>query len=76
MTTEQVWQSYAKDLKSFIISKVKNQTIADDILQDTFIRIHTKLHTLNDLNKLIKYHNRENKFLNIYNKQIKPVSYK
>jgi RNA polymerase sigma-70 factor (ECF subfamily) len=52
MTTHQVWKSYSEDLKRFIISKVKNNTIADDILQDTFIKIHTKLHTLNDVTKI------------------------
>ena len=52
MTTKQVWTSYSKDLKRFIISKVKSTEIADDILQDTFIKIHTKLHTLKDITKL------------------------
>jgi len=52
MTTKQVWTSYSEDLKRFIISKVIDVTIADDILQDTFIKIHTKLHTLKDLSKL------------------------
>jgi RNA polymerase sigma-70 factor (ECF subfamily) len=52
MTTKQVWSSYSEDLKRFIISKVKDATIADDILQDTFIKIHTKLHTLKDITKL------------------------
>lgn len=52
MTTKQVWTSYSEDLKRFIISKVKDTTIADDILQDTFIKIHTKLHTLKDITKL------------------------
>ena len=52
MTTNQVWQKYSDDLKRFIISKVKNTTVADDILQDTFIKIHTNLHTLNDITKL------------------------
>jgi len=52
MTTKQVWQQYSEDLKRFIISKIKNKTIADDILQDTFIKIHTKLHTLKDITKL------------------------
>lgn len=52
MTTNQVWIEYSEDLKRFIISKVKNITIADDILQDTFIKIHTKLHTLKDDTKL------------------------
>jgi len=52
MTTQQVWTSYSEDLKRFIISKVKDIAIADDILQDTFIKIHTKLHTLKDIKKL------------------------
>ena len=52
MTTQEVWTSYSKDLQQFIISKVKNTTIADDILQETFIKIHTKLHTLKDITKL------------------------
>ncbi|OCK44163.1 RNA polymerase subunit sigma-70 [Tenacibaculum soleae] len=44
MTTNQVWTQYADDVKYFILSKVKDVAIADDILQDTFIKIHTKLH--------------------------------
>lgn len=52
MTTKQVWTSYSKYLNRFIISKVKDATIADDILQETFIKIHKKLHTLKDITKL------------------------
>jgi RNA polymerase sigma-70 factor (ECF subfamily) len=52
MTTKQIWTSYSEDLKRFIISKVKDLTITQDILQDTFIKIHTKLHTLKDITKL------------------------
>ena len=52
MTTKEIWKQYSEDLKRFIVSKVHEKTLADDILQDTFIKIHTKLHTLNDLNKL------------------------
>ncbi len=52
MTTNQVWTKYATDVQFFILSKVKDKTVTDDILQDTFIKIHTKLHTLKDLKKL------------------------
>ena len=52
MTTNEVWIKYSDDFKRFIISKVNNTAIADDILQDSFIKIHTKLHTLKDINKL------------------------
>ena len=52
ITTKTVWDSYSKDIKRFIFSKVKDETISDDILQDTFIKVHTKLHTLKDDTKL------------------------
>lgn len=52
MTTQQVWTQYANDLKQFIISKVKDTTVADDILQDSFVKIHNKLHTLKDIKKI------------------------
>ncbi|QMU63679.1 MAG: sigma-70 family RNA polymerase sigma factor [Flavobacteriaceae bacterium] len=52
MTTQEVWTTYANDIKYFIISKVKDKAIADDIVQDTFLKIHTKLHTLKNINKL------------------------
>lgn len=52
MTSQQVWTKYSDDVKRFIISKVEDVAIADDILQDTFIKVHTKLHTLKDITKL------------------------
>ncbi|WP_299113078.1 sigma-70 family RNA polymerase sigma factor [uncultured Winogradskyella sp.] len=52
MTTKTVWDKYSADIRRFILSKVKDETISDDILQDTFIKVHTKLHTLNDDTKL------------------------
>ncbi|MEQ6123019.1 sigma-70 family RNA polymerase sigma factor [Pseudotenacibaculum sp. MALMAid0570] len=52
MTTQEVWTQYSNDIKYFILSKVKDTAVADDIVQDTFLKIHTKLHTLKDLNKL------------------------
>ena len=52
MTTQEVWTQYSNEIKYFILSKVKDGAIADDIVQETFLKIHTKLHTLRDLNKL------------------------
>lgn len=52
MTTKEAWDTYAIDIKRFIISKTKDETVADDILQDTFIKVHTKLDTLKNDNKL------------------------
>lgn len=52
MKTKEIWNNYSEDLKRFIVSKVKDQVVADDILQDTFIKIHTKRHTLKETSKL------------------------
>ena len=52
MTTKQVWNTYAQDIKRFILSKTKDESVADDILQETFIKVHTKLQTLKDEDKL------------------------
>ncbi|MEZ4856369.1 MAG: sigma-70 family RNA polymerase sigma factor [Gelidibacter sp.] len=52
MTTKDIWNLYADDVKHFILSKVHDAVVADDLLQDTFIKVHTKLETLNDNTKL------------------------
>ena len=52
MNTQNLWTLYADDLKHFIISKVKDPVIADDLLQESFIKVHTKLHMLKDDSKV------------------------
>lgn len=51
-TTQEIWQLYSKEIKQFIVSKVRNNFLADDILQEVFLKIHTNLHTLKDTEKL------------------------
>ncbi|MEM5540796.1 sigma-70 family RNA polymerase sigma factor [Olleya sp. AS48] len=52
MDTKNIWKLHADDIKYFILSKVKDEVIADDLLQETFIKVHTKLNTLKDEGKL------------------------
>eukprot|EP01086_Lenisia_limosa_P000898 TRINITY_DN1156_c0_g1_i1.p1 TRINITY_DN1156_c0_g1~~TRINITY_DN1156_c0_g1_i1.p1 ORF type:complete len:180 (-),score=12.42 TRINITY_DN1156_c0_g1_i1:336-875(-) len=52
MTTQYIWNLYADDVKHFILSKVQDDFVADDLLQDTFIKIHTKKDSLKDASKL------------------------
>lgn len=52
MDTKDIWKLHADDIKYFILSKVKDEVIADDLLQETFIKVHTKLNTLKDEGKL------------------------
>lgn len=51
-TTKDIWKQYAEALKYFILSKVKDASVADDLLQETFIKVHTKLETLKDDGKV------------------------
>lgn len=46
--TEDYWNEFSSGLKSFISSRVKNNSDAEDILQDIYIKMHHNIHTLND----------------------------
>jgi len=50
--TEHIWREYHTRLHGFIRSRVDDNSIADDILQDVFIRIHTKIHSLKQSSKI------------------------
>ena len=52
MKTKKVYELYATDIKNFIFSRVKNEAVAEDLLQETFIKVHTKLNSLKDMEKL------------------------
>lgn len=52
MTTHQIWITYNQEVKNFILSKIKDEQISNDLLQETYIKIHTKLHTLRHEDKL------------------------
>lgn len=50
---EHIWQTYHKQLLSFIQKRVTDTSVADDILQEVFIKIHTRIDSLQE-NKKIK----------------------
>lgn len=52
METQEIWQRYAAELKQFITNRVGNTAIADDLLQETFIKIHAKHDDLRQPSKL------------------------
>lgn len=51
-TTEQIWKEYHDQLFRFINKQVNDEMQAEDILQDVFIKILTKIDTLKDRSKL------------------------
>lgn len=52
MDTTAIWKKYHQHLRRFIFSKVRDEQVTDDLLQEVFIRIHTKSHQLIDSKKL------------------------
>jgi len=50
-TTEHIWTEYHNKLSAFINSRVENDAV-EDIMQNVFIKIHTRLHSLHDEDKL------------------------
>lgn len=51
-TTADLYSRFASSLRRFIVSKVKDEALADDLLQETFIRIHSKIDDLRDETKV------------------------
>jgi len=49
---EQIWQEYHTKLYNFIQSRVGAPHVADDILQEVFIRIYSRIDTLREDSKL------------------------
>lgn len=46
LTTEQVWQDFRLQIRSFLLRRVRDEALADDLLQETFIRIHRGLESI------------------------------
>lgn len=51
-TTASVWTELSADLRRFIRRRVSDEHQADDLLQETFLRIHHSLGTLGDADRL------------------------
>ena len=50
--TQRIWREFGDDLRRFILRRVDNPEDAEDLLQETFIKIHGKLDTLQDNKRL------------------------
>lgn len=55
MTTEKIWADFHDQLYGFILKRVNDKQVASDLLQDVFIKIHTKLDTLKQHDKLTSW---------------------
>ncbi len=51
-TTEHIWDEFHVPLQQFIRRRVSDETTAEDVLQDVFLKIHQHMETLRDVRKL------------------------
>lgn len=52
MNITPTWIRIQKDLGSFIFNKVKNRTIAEDLLHDVYLKAHARSNQLRDFDKI------------------------
>ena len=50
--TEQVWKQHRSALYGFIRRRVEGDDVAEDLLQEVFVRVHARIGTLNDEDSL------------------------
>lgn len=51
-TTDAIWAHLSSDLRRFIRRRVADEHVADDLLQETFVRVHRNIGALQDANRL------------------------
>jgi RNA polymerase sigma-70 factor, ECF subfamily len=50
--TDRLWREYSPGLARYISRHISDQGIAEDILQDVFLKIHSQISTLRDIGSL------------------------
>ena len=53
--TEAIWRKFSPQLKHFILSRVSDESVSDDILQEVFKKIHLHIETLKDSTKVERW---------------------
>jgi RNA polymerase sigma-70 factor (ECF subfamily) len=73
-STEDIWNGCGRGLKAFIAHRVSNPDNVDDILQEVFLKVHSKIDSLKDETKICSwvYQVAQNTIIDYYRKH-KPV---
>ncbi|MEM6772947.1 MAG: sigma-70 family RNA polymerase sigma factor [Bacteroidota bacterium] len=48
METQKIWNNYSNELYFFILKRVQQKEVANDVLQNTFLKIHRHIASLKD----------------------------
>lgn len=49
---ENIWREFSANLRQFILKRTSDESVADDILQEVFVKIHSRIDTLKDIRRL------------------------
>jgi RNA polymerase sigma-70 factor (ECF subfamily) len=53
--TEELWQGMHDGLRAFIAKRVSDQSHAEDVLQEVFVRVHRQLDSVNDPRRIVSW---------------------
>jgi RNA polymerase sigma-70 factor (ECF subfamily) len=53
--TEKLWQEMHDGLRAFIAKRVSDQSYAEDVLQEVFVRVHRQLDSVNDPRRIVSW---------------------
>ncbi|MFC5046496.1 sigma-70 family RNA polymerase sigma factor [Aquimarina hainanensis] len=75
MSTTQIWNTYKDEISSFIRRKVNDTHVAEDLIQETFIKVHLKIGKVKDKTKIRAwiYAIARNGIYDFFKKQALPV---
>ncbi|WP_144043540.1 RNA polymerase sigma factor SigZ [Rhodopirellula baltica] len=51
-STAEIWNLFGEELRTFLLRRVSDAQVAEDLLQETFVRIHTKLNEVDDQQRI------------------------
>jgi RNA polymerase sigma-70 factor, ECF subfamily len=70
-STAEIWDEFSDNLRGFIRKRVNDPQDAEDVLQDVFIKIHNRIDTLQDEQRLVAwlYQITRNTIIDHYRKQ-------
>lgn len=47
-STERLYREMSRDLRAYLLARVRDPAVADDLLQEVFVRVHRQAHTVRD----------------------------
>jgi RNA polymerase sigma-70 factor (ECF subfamily) len=72
-----IWIKTQNELKSFVYRKVRDKALAEDIVQDVFLKVHAKLGQLRNIEKVSgwMYQIARNTITDYYRSKLKSISF-